>query len=231
MYGPYPVLLLIPNHDIPKTSRSIYQTSSQAICKIIMNRTICRLSDDHHRCTSFLVRTVLDSQVFPSTIPSVQLYSARVAALWCSSITTAPTSFDLVTSQIDSLFPSFISCPRFSYPENKEPGVSRGESRIDPRVDGYNVLLLLCCCTYFPPCPSFPIVCIVVNPQTLFSLHAEATSAASLGLLLQLVRDLLVRLEELGGTAVEADGLALAEVAFAVRLVDALEGADLDHAV
>ena len=40
-----------------------------------------------------------------------------------------------------------------------------------------------------------------------------------------------MRLEELGGAAVEADGLALAEVAFTVCLVDALEGADLDHAV
>lgn len=67
-------------------------------------------------------------------------------------------------------------------------------------------------------------------PKTLF-LHAEATSTTGLGLLLQLVRDLLMRLEELGGATVEADGLALAEVAFAVRLVDALEGADLDHAV
>lgn len=40
-----------------------------------------------------------------------------------------------------------------------------------------------------------------------------------------------MRLKELGGAAVEADGLALAEVALAVRLVNALEGADLDHAV
>ena len=63
------------------------------------------------------------------------------------------------------------------------------------------------------------------------TLRAEATSTTGLGLLLQLVRDLLVRLEELGGAAVEAHGLALAEVAFAVRLVNALEGADLDHAI
>ena len=37
-------------------------------------------------------------------------------------------------------------------------------------------------------------------------------------------------LEELCGAPVEADGLALGQLALAVRLVDALEGADLDHA-
>ena len=37
--------------------------------------------------------------------------------------------------------------------------------------------------------------------------------------------------EELGRAPVEADGLAFAELAFAVGLVDAFEGADLDHAV
>jgi len=61
-------------------------------------------------------------------------------------------------------------------------------------------------------------------------LETETSAAAGLGLLLQLVRDLLVGLEELCGAPVEADGLALGQLALAVRLVDALEGADLDHA-
>ena len=61
------------------------------------------------------------------------------------------------------------------------------------------------------------------------NLHAE--TAGLLRLLLELVRDLGVRLEELGAASVKADGLALAELAFAVRLVDAFLGADLDHSV
>jgi len=53
------------------------------------------------------------------------------------------------------------------------------------------------------------------------SLETETTSASLLLHALKLVRDLLVRLEELGRAPVQADGFAFAEVAFAVGLVDA----------
>lgn len=57
----------------------------------------------------------------------------------------------------------------------------------------------------------------------------EAAAAARLHLLLDLVRDLLLGFEELGGAPVEADGLALIELALAVVLGDALLGADGGH--
>lgn len=47
--------------------------------------------------------------------------------------------------------------------------------------------------------------------------HATAAALPSLRLALHLLADLDVDLEELGNTAVEAHGLALVEVGFAVR--------------
>lgn len=58
----------------------------------------------------------------------------------------------------------------------------------------------------------------------------EATAAAGGRLFLQLLRDARVGLEELGRTPIKADGLAFAELAFAVGLVDALQGANFYHA-
>ena len=67
----------------------------------------------------------------------------------------------------------------------------------------------------------FPSVC----PGRL----GEAAAAAGLHLLLDLVRDLLLGFEELGGAPVEADGLALIELALAVVLGNALLRADGGH--
>jgi hypothetical protein len=53
------------------------------------------------------------------------------------------------------------------------------------------------------------------------ALHASAESLPSLGLALHLLADLDVDLEELGYAAVEADGLALVQIGFAVRCIDA----------
>lgn len=58
-------------------------------------------------------------------------------------------------------------------------------------------------------------------------LHATAESLPALGLALHLLADLDVDLEELGHAAVEANGLALVQIAFAVRCVDAFCGARL----
>lgn len=52
-----------------------------------------------------------------------------------------------------------------------------------------------------------------------------------LGLLLQQVRDLHVNVEELGGAPVEADALALVELALAVVIGHALLGAGLGEAI
>ena len=54
-----------------------------------------------------------------------------------------------------------------------------------------------------------------------FVLHATGKSLPALSLALHLLADLDVDLEELRYAAVEADGLALVQVGFAVRCVDA----------
>lgn len=61
-------------------------------------------------------------------------------------------------------------------------------------------------------------------------LHAHAT-LVGIGLALHLLADLDVDVEELGHAAVEADGLALVEVAFAVIGGDTLLGARLSQAM
>ena len=61
------------------------------------------------------------------------------------------------------------------------------------------------------------------------SLH-HAHAALSVGsLTLHLLADLDVDIEELGDTAVEADGLALVEICLAVRGVDAFGGAGFEE--
>lgn len=61
--------------------------------------------------------------------------------------------------------------------------------------------------------------------------HALATALLALRLTLHLLADLDVDLEELGYAAVEADGLALVEVGFAIRCVDAFRRARLEETV
>jgi hypothetical protein len=71
---------------------------------------------------------------------------------------------------------------------------------------------------FYPSSSSPPLL------SPLIPLEAETTTASSASLLLhalKLVRDLLVRLEELGCAPVQADGFTFAEVAFAVGFVDA----------
>ena len=60
-------------------------------------------------------------------------------------------------------------------------------------------------------------------------LHAAGETLLALGLALHLLADLDVDLEELAHAAVEADGLALVQVGFAVRCVDAFCGAGLEE--
>lgn len=60
-------------------------------------------------------------------------------------------------------------------------------------------------------------------------LHAAGETLLALGLALHLLADLDVDLEELADAAVEADGLALVQVGFAVRCVDAFCGAGLEE--
>lgn len=62
-------------------------------------------------------------------------------------------------------------------------------------------------------------------------LHEAATLLVGVGLALHLLADLDVDIEELGHTTVEADRLALVEVAFAVIGGDALLGAGLGQAM
>jgi hypothetical protein len=77
-------------------------------------------------------------------------------------------------------------------------------------------------------CSSRPLL-----PYLLYSftgiLHASAESLPSLGLALHLLADLDVDLEELGYAAVEADGLALVQIGFAVRCIDAFRRAGLEE--
>lgn len=61
--------------------------------------------------------------------------------------------------------------------------------------------------------------------------HAATTLLVGIGLALHLLADLDVDVEELGHAAVEADGLALVEVAFAVIGGDTLLGAGLGQAI
>ena len=65
--------------------------------------------------------------------------------------------------------------------------------------------------------------------STFTCLHAAGETLLALGLALHLLADLDVDLEELAHAAVEADGLALVEVGFAVRCVDAFRGAGLEE--
>lgn len=81
--------------------------------------------------------------------------------------------------------------------------------------------------------PLSPVLC--ANPLiTSIGLHATAehaaTSSLPLCLPLHLLANLDIDLEELRDTAIEAHGLALVEVCFAVRRVDALLAAGLDQA-
>lgn len=63
------------------------------------------------------------------------------------------------------------------------------------------------------------------SPRNL-GLRAEPAGGA---LLLELFRDVLVRLEELCGAPVQAHRLALGQLTLTVRLVDALGSAELHH--
>lgn len=74
-------------------------------------------------------------------------------------------------------------------------------------------------------------MCFRIVVATFSTLHAEAHTAALLrvggSLALHLLADLDVDVEELGDTAVQADGLALVQVTFAVVGGNALLGAGL----
>jgi len=74
-------------------------------------------------------------------------------------------------------------------------------------------------------------LCFRIVVATFSTLHAEAHTATLLrvggSLTLHLLADLDVDVEELGDTAVQADGLALVKVTFAVVGRDALLGAGL----
>ena len=65
--------------------------------------------------------------------------------------------------------------------------------------------------------------------STFTCLHAAGETLLALGLALHLLADLDVDLEELAHAAVEADGLALVEVGFAVLGRNALLGAGVDE--
>lgn len=75
-------------------------------------------------------------------------------------------------------------------------------------------------------------ISVIANLFPKRHLHAETARVSTSGsLALHFFRDLDVDFEEFGNAAVEADGLALVEVGFAVGWGDALLGASLDEPV